>query len=111
MEAHMAGSSTLDPSNLTGTGNGNPLKGHDAATLGPSDSSDSGSDIAGRDPADDDSDRNGTGERAAVGRKRRTRTDADVDTDHVIDAEDGDPEEAPGSVESAEAPEKRSDRG
>ena len=84
----MAAGSTLNPGNLTDIAPQNPLKGHDAQTLGPSDSSDSGSDMAGTDPADDDSDRNGTGERAAVGRKRRTRTDADLDTDRVVNADE-----------------------
>ena len=84
----MPGGSTLNPENLTDIEPHSPLKGHDARTLGPSDSSDSGSDMAGADPADDDSDRNGTGERAAVGRKRRTRTDTDLDTDRVVDADE-----------------------
>jgi hypothetical protein len=83
-EATMPAGSTLNPGNLTDVAPHNPLTGHDTKTLGPSDSSDSGSDIAGAGPADDDSDRSGTGERAAVGRKRRTRTDADLDTDRVV---------------------------
>jgi hypothetical protein len=85
----MAGGSTLNPSNFPVDGEQlNPLKGHDTGALGPSDSSDSGSDVAGSDPTDDDSDRSGTGERAAVGRKRRTRTDCDLDTDRIVDAEE-----------------------
>lgn len=40
-------SSSLDPENLVPSGNRNPLKGHDIKSLGPSDSSDSGSDMAG----------------------------------------------------------------
>ena len=84
----MGAGSTLDPENLTNTQQ-NPLKGHDTGSLGPSDSSDSGSDVVGGvDPADDDSDRNGTGERAAVGRLRRTRTDSDLDTDQVVDGDE-----------------------
>jgi len=85
----MAGGSTLNPSNFPADGEQlNPLKGHDTGALGPSDSSDSGSDVAGGDPTDDDSDRSGTGERAAVGRKRRTRTDTDLDTDRIVNADE-----------------------
>ena len=44
----MAGSSTLDPDNFPAPGRGRKLpKGHDTKSLGPSDSSDSGSDMAG----------------------------------------------------------------
>ena len=56
-------------------------KGHDTASLGPSDSSDSGSDTAGGGPdlgdsnLDSDSDRNGTGERGAAGRDTPGPTD------------------------------------
>jgi hypothetical protein len=84
----MGAGSTLDPENLSSSQQ-KPLKGHDTGSLGPSDSSDSGSDVAGGvDPADDDSDRYGTGERAAAGRLRRTRTDTDLDTDQVVDGEE-----------------------
>jgi hypothetical protein len=66
----MAGS-TLNPDNFPAA---NPLKappGHDTRTLGPSDSSDSGSDIAGPDLLDDDL-RNlerGTNEDSEAGRR------------------------------------------
>jgi hypothetical protein len=44
----MAGSSTLDPDNFPTPGRAGKLpKGHDTKSLGPSDSSDSGSDMAG----------------------------------------------------------------
>jgi len=44
----MAGSSTLDPDNFPTPGRGGKMpKGHDTRSLGPSDSSDSGSDMAG----------------------------------------------------------------
>jgi hypothetical protein len=51
----MAGKSTLDPDNLPTEGRPtrNP-KGHDTRALGPSDSSDSGSDMAGPGLVDDD---------------------------------------------------------
>ena len=41
----MAGGSTLDPANFPGRRT--PVKGHDTRSLGPSDTSDSGSDMAG----------------------------------------------------------------
>src|SRR6187397_1859418 len=52
MEAQM--SSTLDPENLVPSGNQVPVKGHDVRSLGPSDSSDSGSDMAGPGLVNDD---------------------------------------------------------
>jgi hypothetical protein len=65
------------------------LKGHDVDSLGPSDSSDSGSDVkgAGETRRDDDSDRGGTGERATVGGNPR-RLDRDRDADRVVGAEE-----------------------
>ena len=80
-----------------------PLKGHDTAALGPSDSSDTGSDFAaGADPDGElelasDSDRNGTGERGAVGESEVQPNDTALhveDTDQVIDEADED-DEAP----------------
>ena len=70
-----------------------PLKGHDTAALGPSDSSDTGSDVAsGADPDTEvelasDSDRHGTGERGTVGEDEALANDATLrveDTDEVI---------------------------
>ncbi|MFT4067479.1 chemotaxis protein [Paraburkholderia sp.] len=86
-------------------------------TLGPSDSSDSGSDVAGakRHEFDVDSeldnhaletgdaelgsdtDRSGTGERAAADGDSTLETDRDIDTDHVID-----PRVPPGEDHSGE---------
>jgi len=74
-----------------------PPKGHDPAALGPSDSSDTGSDIAGAPghPLDDaelagDSDRNGTGERAGAGDGTSLPTDVllHVEDGTLLDAED-----------------------
>jgi hypothetical protein len=61
------------------------LKGHDVDSLGPSDSSDSGSDVkgAGETRRDDDSDRSGTGERATVDSNPR-RLNRDRDADRVV---------------------------
>jgi hypothetical protein len=52
MEAIM--SSTLDPDNLVPSGNRQSIKGHDVKSLGPSDSSDSGSDMTGPGLVNDD---------------------------------------------------------
>ena len=106
------------------------LKGHGTAALGPSDSSDTGSDIAGgpglnlddgliappgttSDPdidaegatagadigdadLDSDSDRGGTGERAAAGR------DATVPNDPILRVESGEPVDAEAIVDEAD---------
>ena len=88
----MAGNSTLDPDNVPEAA-GSPAKGHDTRTLGPSDSSDSGSDLArpgtdrrlGDVGLDADSDRNGTGERMAADLEPE-REDADLEVDRVVDA-------------------------
>lgn len=50
----MAGSSTLDPDNFPRRKKGDTPKGHDTKSLGPSDSSDSGSDMAGPGLIDDE---------------------------------------------------------
>ena len=77
-------------------------QGHGTSALGPSDSSDSGSDLAGPDAGanigdanlDSDSDRNGTGERAAAGGDDAVEG-ADIGTDHIEDipGEAGDEDE------------------
>ena len=56
------------------------LKGHDTKTLGPSDTSDSGSDVNPGEPTGSDSDRAGTGERENIeGEQGRTGSDSGVD--------------------------------
>jgi hypothetical protein len=62
--------------------------GHDVRSLGPSDSSDSGSDVAGLPGLDSTSDRQGTGERASVelDDEAELRPDADIEPDRVIEA-------------------------
>jgi hypothetical protein len=80
-------SSTLDPENFP---HGRPRKtpkGHDVRALGPSDSSDTGADMAGTGPLDDTSDRSGTGERMTVD-EQRVRPGHDIGTDRVVDAEE-----------------------
>jgi hypothetical protein len=72
------------------------LKGHDTRALGPSDSSDSGSDLAapGTDRElgdlgmDDNSDRSGTGEHLTAGREPDIRVNADRDADRVVSADE-----------------------
>jgi hypothetical protein len=86
----MAGS-TLDPDNLAQAGKSPATqKGHDTRSLGPSDSSDSGSDMAGPGliDADSDTDRSGTGEHLTAGREPGVRPDQDRDTDRVVAAEE-----------------------
>jgi hypothetical protein len=92
----MAGRSTLDPDNFPAAPRKKHLKGHDTASLGPSDSSDSGSDLArpGTDRnvgdlgMDDNSDRFGTGEHLTAGREPRIRVNEDRDADRVVGAQD-----------------------
>lgn len=108
-------SSTLTPDNYPAGPDRNVTKGHGIGALGPSDSSDSGSDVMGgpgltsqidgfgldnSDPErnsgahtagpdlgdsnlDSDSDRNGTGERAAASRDTLTEDGADIGVDHI----------------------------
>ena len=80
-------SSTLDPDNFPHGRSRKTPKGHDVRALGPSDSSDTGSDLAGIGPLDDTSDRNRTGERMTIGNER-VRSGHDIDTDRVVDAEE-----------------------
>lgn len=100
--------STLDPDALPAGSERNVAPGHDTRTLGPSDSSDSGSDLdgpglvdddelpldrgtnedsddaAGMPGLDSDSDRYGTGEATTAGKEPRRRGNSDVGTDRVV---------------------------
>ncbi|HWU97555.1 MAG TPA: hypothetical protein VN114_03505 [Oxalicibacterium sp.] len=58
-------------------------EGHDINALGPSDSSDSGSDMAGTPGRDGDTDSTGTGERAGVDRSDSDKSARDVDVDRI----------------------------
>ena len=77
----MTSNSTLDPDNFpAGKPDGTPI-GHDIGSLGPSDSSDSGSDMAGSIPNVDDTvnlDRNAEEDTPARAK--------DIDTDRVVAA-------------------------
>lgn len=71
----MAGS-TLDPDNFPQRRQRKNLKGHDTGTLGPSDTSDSGSDMAGPGTVDDD----------RLNLDRGTNEDTEAGTKNVADA-------------------------
>ena len=92
----MAGNSTLDPDNFPPQGKPGTLKGHDTAALGPSDSSDSGSDLAapgtdaligdlGMDAA---TDRFGTGEHLTAGKEPDVRVNGDRGVDRIVGEEE-----------------------
>ncbi|MGK5031692.1 hypothetical protein [Janthinobacterium sp. MDT1-19] len=81
-------SSTLDPDNLPVTPDRVLGSGHGKGALGPSDSSDSGSDMQGvpgqdAEELDNDSDAAGTGERAGVEPHNAAPDGGDIDVDHV----------------------------
>jgi hypothetical protein len=91
MEAIMTGTSTLDPDNFPQAPDRTMGRGHGTGALGPSDSSDSGSDVAGGTAGpelgdadlDSDTDSRGTGERAEVGRESVEKDGADINVDHI----------------------------
>lgn len=72
----MAGKSTLDPDNFPTERKRKNLKGHDTGALGPSDSSDSGSDMAGPGLTDDD----------ALHLDRGTNQDTEAGEHNIADA-------------------------
>ncbi|SDH34360.1 MULTISPECIES: hypothetical protein [unclassified Duganella] len=74
--------STLDPDNIPAGADRTLGRGHGTRALGPSDNSDSGSDMVGQPGAemDSDTDAQGTGERASVGRED---IESDIGYDHV----------------------------
>jgi hypothetical protein len=73
----MSGNSTLDPDNFPDPPDRQLGVGHGNRALGPSDSSDSGSDTTSDAGPDSDTDAGGTGECGVV------RDGADIDVDHV----------------------------
>ncbi|KQW88455.1 hypothetical protein ASC94_23835 [Massilia sp. Root418] len=87
----MTGSSTLDPDNFPRAPDRSLGRGHGTGALGPSDRSDTGSDVAGGTAAadlgdadlDSDTDSGGTGERAEVGRESVEQDGADIGVDHI----------------------------
>lgn len=80
--------STLDPDNLPVMPDRVLGSGHGKGALGPSDSSDSGSDMQGvpgqdAEELDNDSDAAGTGDRAGVEPHNGAPDGGDIDVDHV----------------------------
>ena len=83
-------SSPLDPGSGPRTPDRDVTRGHGTRALGPSDSSDSGSDLGdsagpgiGDANLDSDSDRFGTGERAEAPRDEAAEDGADIDADRI----------------------------
>lgn len=74
--------STLDPDNIPAGTDRSLGKGHDTGSLGPSDNSDSGSDMQGQPGLDSDTDASGTGERGDV-ENDALESGGDIDTDHI----------------------------
>lgn len=74
--------STLDPDNIPAGADRVLGRGHGTRALGPSDNSDSGSDVSGEPDTelDSDTDAQGTGERASVARED---IPSDIGFDHV----------------------------
>lgn len=93
--------SPLDPANNSYRSDRSVHKGHGTRNLGPSDSSDSGSDIVGAGAGvgdlelDSDSDREGTGERRGADAREEVPEAADIEPDR-IEKVDGDEEEDEG---------------
>jgi hypothetical protein len=112
----MTGSSTLDPDNFPSAPDRVLGRGHGTRALGPSDSSDSGSDVqhgnanrGGPDGPDfgdtdlnSDTDAEGTGERASAGRDTVAPDGADINVDHIetlpeLELDDSDEDEPEGT--------------
>jgi hypothetical protein len=72
---------------LDESGNGIP-PGHGIRSLGPSDSSDGGSDMVGVGGLDSTSDRHGTGERASVEGDGDPDSPGDIAPDSIVDADE-----------------------
>lgn len=64
------------------------LKGRDIRSVGPSDSSDTGADMAGVGGLDSTTDRNGTGERASVENDGELDFESDIGADGIVTARD-----------------------
>ena len=84
----MAGTENVDLDLLLDQSGGSIAKGHDVRSLGPSDSSDTGSDMTGLGGLDNTSDRHGTGERASVEEIADVDAAADIAPDDIVDADE-----------------------
>lgn len=91
--------SPLVPGSTSGQNDRILGRGHGTAALGPSDSSDSGSDLAGQNASDDDlldlegdaaadTDAEGTGERLTAGQEPDVRIGSDIGLDRIVSADD-----------------------
>lgn len=81
----MVNRNMLDSNNPSGP---DTIPGRDGRSIGPSDSSDAGSDLAGLD-RNDDTDREGTGERLRAGDESDIRgADSDIGFDRVVGPEE-----------------------
>ena len=91
----MVNRTTSDPE----TRPGRPTFNRDGSSIGPSDSSDSGSDLAGQNASDDDlldlegdaaadTDAEGTGERLTAGQEPDVRIGSDIGLDRIVSADD-----------------------
>ena len=87
----------LHPDNLAGGKDRDVTRGHGTRALGPSDSSDNGSDLVGAPDVDNDTDRSGTGERSSAAGDIADAEGADIDTDHIETLPDdtGEPDDRP----------------
>ncbi len=102
-------SSSLDPDNLPVTPDRVLGSGHGKGALGPSDSSDSGSDMQGvpgqdAEALDSDSDAAGTGDRAGVEPLNTAPDGGDIDVDHVESVAPAQPPAGADSESPAPAP-------
>ena len=86
----MASNSTLDPENFPHNNTSQSPKGHDVKSLGPSDSSDSGSDMAGPGLIDDDALKleRGTNEDVEAGRHDVADAGTSIGNAHMDDNSD-----------------------
>jgi hypothetical protein len=98
--------SPLDPANTSFRSDRSLGRGHGTRALGPSDSSDSGSDLVGASEGvgdqelDSDSDRAGTGERMGAGPAEEVPEGSDIAPDHIERIE-GDKDDGDGETEGA----------
>ncbi|MEO6078616.1 MAG: hypothetical protein ABIQ86_02410 [Steroidobacteraceae bacterium] len=83
----MSKSQAVDLDALLDQSGGELLRGRDIRALGPSDSSDTGSDMMGLGGLDSTTDRNGTGERATVENDADVDSERDISVDGIVDAE------------------------
>ena len=79
---------TIDPDALFDQYGNEIGRGHDIRSIGPSDSSDSGSDMMGIGGLDSTGDRNGTGERGSVEGDLDLDDTVEISADDVVEARD-----------------------